>query len=169
MKLKLALPSKFQELNLSGNEIDADTAKQLINIVKAIKSLKKFSLGTNNFGSQFDGLTEFASGFNFVDLGDEDDDQGSLDGDEEDDVEEEEEESEEELDKSENDESVSSLNAESMLDGFLKNPTLGMFQKIEEERLKMIDYFDVRGLFSHSFRICLIFYVNADFQDLFHT
>jgi len=114
---------------------------------------------------------EFASEYDFVDLGEEEDDQGSADEEKEDDVREpsveehsEEEEIVESLNEAEPEErepvereaSTTSLNAESMLQSFLANPTWEMFKKIEEERLKMIDYFDVSTRFLN-FKFIYIF------------
>lgn len=75
----LKYTSIFQELNLSGNEIDTDAAKQIITICTELKNLSKLSMNTNCFGENFDAISDYATGYDFIDLGSESDDQGSID------------------------------------------------------------------------------------------
>uniref|UniRef100_A0A915EP04 Ran GTPase activating protein 1 n=1 Tax=Ditylenchus dipsaci TaxID=166011 RepID=A0A915EP04_9BILA len=75
--------SALKQLNLSGNEITYDTAKELISQVKQIDSMESLKLGTNSFGGQFGELEVDSQTITFLDVGNESDDQGSLSGDEE--------------------------------------------------------------------------------------
>uniref|UniRef100_A0A914EBE3 Uncharacterized protein n=1 Tax=Acrobeloides nanus TaxID=290746 RepID=A0A914EBE3_9BILA len=75
--------SNIVELNLSGNEIDTDAAKQIITICTELKNLSKLSMNTNCFGENFDAISDYATGYDFIDLGSESDDQGSIDSEDE--------------------------------------------------------------------------------------
>ncbi|VDK52188.1 unnamed protein product [Anisakis simplex] len=70
----------LEEVNLSGNELNADIAEKIIRVFdKAAFRLKSLSLHTNNLGHRFDELKQY---FHNVDLGEESDDQGSLEDEE---------------------------------------------------------------------------------------
>ena len=64
---------------LSGNEIDPETAKEILKLSTQLKSLQKLELSSNNLGSVFSQMKrEFSNGV--ADFGNESDDQGSLSG-----------------------------------------------------------------------------------------
>ena len=59
----------IKELNLSGNEITTEAAKQIVHIVRAVPGLESLKIGVNCFGSEFDTFSDFAQPFGFVDAG----------------------------------------------------------------------------------------------------
>ncbi|KAH7729897.1 ran GTPase-activating protein 1-like isoform 2 [Aphelenchoides avenae] len=75
--------SVIQVLNLSGNEIDYDTAEAIIEAVRRLPRIQKLILNTNNFGSEFSNLAELSRTLPILDVGEESDDAGSLDSEDE--------------------------------------------------------------------------------------
>lgn len=63
--------SKMKQLNLSGNEIDHNTARTLISMAKKIDGLKKLNLAFNAFGSEWEGLNQHSKSILFLDVGNE--------------------------------------------------------------------------------------------------
>lgn len=70
--------SPLKELNLSGNEITNEAAKQIVIGLRALSELQSLKIGVNCFGSSFDDFVVFSTPFRFVDPGTESDDQGTL-------------------------------------------------------------------------------------------
>ncbi|KAI6230006.1 ATP synthase subunit beta [Aphelenchoides fujianensis] len=75
-------------IDLTGNELTPDHAAQIIEMTADLPRLRMLNLGLNCFGSQFgdvQAIIEESDAAHYIDLGDEDDDQGSLDGEEDED------------------------------------------------------------------------------------
>ncbi|KAL3090646.1 hypothetical protein niasHT_023491 [Heterodera trifolii] len=73
-----ASKSPLTELNLSGNEITIEAAKEISRAMSSVTGMQLLKIGVNCFGSQFDDFVHFSRPFAFVDVGTESDDQGSL-------------------------------------------------------------------------------------------
>uniref|UniRef100_F1KT89 Ran GTPase-activating protein 2 n=1 Tax=Ascaris suum TaxID=6253 RepID=F1KT89_ASCSU len=73
---------RLKEINLSGNELSAETVEKVVRSLETSFRLQSLVLHTNNLGHRFDELKQYTSSKAFVDLGEESDDQGSLDGEE---------------------------------------------------------------------------------------
>lgn len=67
----VASKSQLKHLNLSGNEIDHNTARSIISLAKKIESLEKLNLALNNFSSEWIALNEEARAIPFLDVGNE--------------------------------------------------------------------------------------------------
>lgn len=65
-------------MNLSGNEITNEAAKQIVISLRTLPELESLKIGVNCFGSNFDDFVDFSTPFGFVDPGTESDDQGTL-------------------------------------------------------------------------------------------
>lgn len=73
----------IQCIDLTGNELTPDQACTIIDICAELPNINHLKLGLNCYGSAFTEVLEYSpdgSNVDFVDLGDEDDDQGSYDG-----------------------------------------------------------------------------------------
>ncbi|VDN03531.1 unnamed protein product [Thelazia callipaeda] len=77
----------LKEINLSGNELSPRVIKAVLAKVNQGFCLNSLVLHTNNMGSQFDYVRSKCQKYNFIDLGKESDDQGTLDEDEDSSVE----------------------------------------------------------------------------------
>ena len=75
--------SKLKQLNLSGNEIDHNTARTIIALAQKIVGLENLNLSLNSFGGEWASLEQEAQVISFLDVGNESDDQGSLSSEEE--------------------------------------------------------------------------------------
>uniref|UniRef100_A0A183CI02 Ran gtpase-activating protein n=1 Tax=Globodera pallida TaxID=36090 RepID=A0A183CI02_GLOPA len=74
----VASKSPLRELNLSGNEITIETAKEISRAMNNVTGIQLLKIGVNCFGSQFDDFLDFVQPIAFIDAGTESDDQGSL-------------------------------------------------------------------------------------------
>lgn len=64
-----ASKNPLTELNLSGNQITIEAAKEIARNAKTIPEIKILKLGVNCYGSQFDDLLDFVKPFGFIDIG----------------------------------------------------------------------------------------------------
>ncbi|VDM38248.1 unnamed protein product [Toxocara canis] len=71
---------RIKEVNLSGNELSAETVEKIVRAFETAFRLQSLILHTNNLGHRFAELKQYTVKKNFIDLGEESDDQGSLDG-----------------------------------------------------------------------------------------
>uniref|UniRef100_A0A0N5ALT5 Ran gtpase-activating protein n=1 Tax=Syphacia muris TaxID=451379 RepID=A0A0N5ALT5_9BILA len=71
--------SKLKEINLSGNELGPPIIEKILEKMAKDFSLDSLVLHTNNLGERFLGVKSRYTRHTFVDLGEESDDQGSLD------------------------------------------------------------------------------------------
>ncbi|KAI3420455.1 hypothetical protein GPALN_003752 [Globodera pallida] len=74
----VASKSPLRELNLSGNEITIEAAKEISRAMNNVTGIQLLKIGVNCFGSQFDDFLDFVQPIAFIDAGTESDDQGSL-------------------------------------------------------------------------------------------
>ncbi|KAI6190391.1 hypothetical protein M3Y97_00112600 [Aphelenchoides bicaudatus] len=74
----------IQVIDLSGNELTPDQACTIIDICSEMQAIQHLKLGLNCYGSSYESVLNYlpdgVDNVDFVDLGDEDDDQGSYDG-----------------------------------------------------------------------------------------
>lgn len=63
--------SKMKQLNLSGNEIDHNTARTILSLAKKLHGLEKLNLSFNAFGSEWAGLNQESQFIPFLDVGNE--------------------------------------------------------------------------------------------------
>lgn len=61
----------IQEINLSGNELSAETVEKVVRSLETSFRLQSLVLHTNNLGHRFDELKQYTSSKAFVDLGEE--------------------------------------------------------------------------------------------------
>ena len=64
-----ASKSPLKELNLSGNEITIEAAKEVSRALSSVTGVQLLKIGVNCFGSQFDNFANFSQPFAFIDLG----------------------------------------------------------------------------------------------------
>uniref|UniRef100_A0A1I8EH97 Leucine Rich Repeat family protein n=1 Tax=Wuchereria bancrofti TaxID=6293 RepID=A0A1I8EH97_WUCBA len=84
--ISLSSHSHLKEINLSGNELSPRAVEIILDRVSQGLHLKSLVLHTNNMGAQFDKVKSKCNKYSFIDLGEESDDQGTLDEDEGSDV-----------------------------------------------------------------------------------
>ncbi|KAK6101894.1 Leucine Rich repeat family protein [Brugia pahangi] len=84
--ISLSSHSHLKEINLSGNELSPRAVEIILDRVSQGLHLKSLVLHTNNMGAQFDEVKSKCNKYSFIDLGEESDDQGTLDEDEGSDV-----------------------------------------------------------------------------------
>uniref|UniRef100_A0A8R1Y160 Ran-GTPase activating protein 1 C-terminal domain-containing protein n=1 Tax=Onchocerca volvulus TaxID=6282 RepID=A0A8R1Y160_ONCVO len=77
--ISLSFHSRLKEINLSGNELSPNAIKAILSKVNEGLHLKSLILHTNNMGVQFDKVRSECEKYDFIDLGEESDDQGTLD------------------------------------------------------------------------------------------
>uniref|UniRef100_A0A0R3RPD6 RanGAP1_C domain-containing protein n=1 Tax=Elaeophora elaphi TaxID=1147741 RepID=A0A0R3RPD6_9BILA len=86
--ISLSFHSHLKEINLSGNELSPRAIEIILDRVSQGLHLKSLVLHTNNMGVQFDEVKSKCDKYGFIDLGEESDDQGTLDEEESDDCQE---------------------------------------------------------------------------------
>ncbi|CAG9531686.1 unnamed protein product [Cercopithifilaria johnstoni] len=77
--ISLSFHSHLKEINLSGNELSPSVIETILDRVSKGLHLKSLVLHTNNMGVQFDEVKSKCDKYSFIDLGEESDDQGTLD------------------------------------------------------------------------------------------
>ncbi|KAI6212744.1 hypothetical protein M3Y94_00064900 [Aphelenchoides besseyi] len=71
----------IEEINLTGNELTPDLGRRIIEVCVEFPNLKSLSLGLNCYGSEYNEIFEFIKengASSYIVLGEEEDDQGSL-------------------------------------------------------------------------------------------
>ncbi|KAM3723739.1 Ran GTPase-activating protein [Dirofilaria immitis] len=70
---------RLKEINLSGNELSSHAIKTILDRISEDLHLKSLVLHTNNMGVHFGEIKSKCEKYDFIDLGEESDDQGTLD------------------------------------------------------------------------------------------